>query len=116
MKPIQDIFDRIQEKKRTQSHLRKQYKDALLASSEYQKILDEAEKLRAKKKAYEQSIKEQSDAQFKKLDDLSLTIRQDTQMLSDVALTAIMKGEGVKVRDSYTEYEPVFAVRFRKMK
>lgn len=116
MKPIQEIFDRLQEKKRTQSQIRKQYKDALLASSEYQKMLDEGEKLRAKKKAYEQSIKEQSDAQFKRLDDLSLTIKQDTQMLSDVALTSIMKGEGVQVRDSYTEYEPVFAVRFRKIK
>jgi hypothetical protein len=115
MKPIQDLFNRLQEKRRTQSQIRKQYKDALMASSEYQKILDEANKLRAKKRAYELSVKEQSEAQFKRLDDLALTIRQDTQMLSDVALTAIMKGDRIEVRDDRAEYEPVFAVRFRKL-
>ncbi len=37
-------------------------------------------------------------------------------MLSDVALTSIMKGDSIQVRDDRTEYEPVFTVRFRKIK
>ncbi|MBP6886300.1 MAG: hypothetical protein KBC02_03620 [Candidatus Pacebacteria bacterium] len=116
MKSVQDIFDRLQEKKNQVKVVRRKYKDELGASSEYQKITEELDKLRAKKKVYEQSIREQSGAAFGKIDDLALAIRQDTQMLSDVALTSIMKGERVEVKDQYSGYEPVFTVRFKRTK
>jgi len=116
MKTIQEIFDRLQEKRRQVNVVRKKYKEELAANIEYARIRDDLEKLRARKKQYELSVKQQAGAAFEKLDDLSLTIRQDAQMLSDMALTTIMKGEPVAVRDDRTEYEPVFTVRFRKSK
>lgn len=98
--------------------MRRKYKEELQSSGEYQRIQDEMEKLREKKKKYELSIKQQSGANFARIDELALVIKQDTQMLSDVALTTIMKGDRIEVKDREfnTEYEPVFAVKFRKVK
>jgi len=116
MKSVQDIFDRLQEKKNQVKVVRQKYKEELSSSTEHQRIVDEMQKLREKKKKYEKSIREQSGAAFSKLDELALAIRQDTQMLSDVALTSIMKGERVEVKDNHSEFEPVFTVRFRRAK
>lgn len=116
MKSVQDIFNRLQEKKDQVKVVRRKYKEELAASSEYQRIIEDAQKLREKKKKYENAIREQSGAAFSKLDELSLAIRQDAQMLSDVAFTSIMKGERVEVKDDHSEYEPVFTVRFRRIK
>jgi hypothetical protein len=116
MKTLQEVFDRLQEKRRQVTVVRKKYKEELAANVEYARIREDMEKLRARKKQYELSVKQQAGANFARMDDLALTIRQDAQMLSDMALTTIMKGEPVAVRDDRTEYEPVFAVRFRKTK
>jgi hypothetical protein len=116
MKAIQEIFDRLQGKKQEARIISRKYQEELTTSHEYQTIKEQMEKLREKKKKYEQATKEQTGATFAKLDGLKLAIKQDAQMLSDVALTTIMKGESVQIKDQYSEYEPVFSVRFRKMK
>lgn len=115
MKSIQDIFDRLQEKRQQITVVRRKYKEELAASTEYQRITEDLLRLREKKKKLEHAVREQAGAAFSKLDDLSLAIRQDTQMLSDIALTSIMKGERVEVKDDRSEFEPVFSVRFRRV-
>jgi hypothetical protein len=118
MKTVQEIFDRLQEKRRQVSLVRAKYKEELASSGEYQRITEEMAKLREKKKKYELATKQQAGATFSRIDDLALTIKQDAQMLSDVALTSVMKGDRIEVKDKerQIEYEPVFSVRFRKMK
>lgn len=115
-KTVQDIFARLQEKRQQARIIGSKYKEELTTSHEYTKLKEEMEKLRAKKKAYEKSIKEQAGANFSRLEELKFAIRADAQMLSDVALTTIMKGDPVQVKDEHTEYEPVFTVRFRRAK
>ena len=115
MKSVQDIFDRLQEKKNQVKVVRRKYKEELTASTEYQRITEEMQKLREKKKKYEKATREQSGAAFSKMDELALAIKQDTQMLSDVALTSIMKGERVEVKDQHSGFEPVFTVRFKRI-
>lgn len=116
MKNIQDVFDRLQEKRRQVSVIRKKYQEELATSGEYQRIKEELARLREKKKRYELSVKSQSGASFSRIDDLAFTIRQDAQLLSDLAITTLMKGDRVEVRDPEhsVSYEPVFSVRFRK--
>lgn len=116
MKTIQEIFSRLQEKKKQISVIRKKYKEELSASVEYGHIQDDLQKLREKKKKYELAMKQQTGANFARIDEMSLAIRQDAQMLSDIALTNVMKGEQIAVRDEHTDYEPVFTVRFRRTK
>ena len=114
MKNIQDIFSRLQEKRQQVVVVRKKFKEELAASGEYQRITEDIERLREKKKRYELSVRQQTDATFARIDELALAIRQDVQLLSDLALTSIMKGEPVAVKDDRAEYEPVFSVRFRR--
>ena len=116
MKTVQEIFNRLQEKRRQQKVVRKSFRSALVSSHEYTRITDDLERLRARKKQYEQSVRSREDADFKKLDELTFAIRQDAQMLSDIALTGIMKGESVAVKEEDAEYEPVFTVRYKKIR
>lgn len=115
-KTVQAIFDRLQEKRAQAKIINRKYKEELGTAHEYQKIKEAMDALRAKKKTYEQSVKEQTGATFAKIDELKLAIAQDAQMLSDVALTTIMKGEQIQIKDQYVEYEPVFKVTFKKIK
>lgn len=115
-KSIQEIFDRLQDKKKQVSIVRRKYKEELATSVEYGHISDDMEKLRAKKKQYENSVKNQAGANFDRADELALAVKQDAQLLSDIVLTSIMKGERVEIKRDDVEYEPVFTVRFRKTK
>ena len=115
MKNIQEIFDRIQKHKKEQKELKAAYKDALKVSQPYQKIVEELTALREKKKKMEFTIKEDFVAEFTKLDSLGVDIASDMEMLNDLAITQIMKGESVSVTDQYqNSYDPIFSVRFKK--
>lgn len=115
-KSLQDIFNRLQEKKKQVSLIRKKYKEELATSGEYIRIREDLERLGAKKKQHETSVKQQAGANFARADELALAVKQDAQMLSDIAITTIMKGESVRIKDDHAEYEPVFTVRFKKIK
>jgi hypothetical protein len=46
---------------------------------------------------------------------MKIDLESDLDTLSDIALTQLMKGETVKVKDeNEIEYDPIFSVRFRK--
>ncbi len=115
MKNIQEIFDRIQANKKEQKGLKTAYKDALSVSLPYKKIVEELKDLREKKKKMEFSIKEDFVAEFTKLEALEVDIAGDMEMLNDLAITQIMKGESISVTDQYqNSYDPIFSVRFKK--
>jgi hypothetical protein len=116
MKSIQEVFSRLSERRRQVGVIRRKMKEELSASADYMRIREDLDRLRAKKKQYELSVIQQAGANFARADELALAIRQDAQMLSDIALTTIMKGEAIAVKDEQYEYEPVFSVRFRKSK
>jgi hypothetical protein len=112
---IQEIFNRIQETKKKQKDIRSAYKEALSASEEYKEIKDKVETLKARKKQIEASIKQNFAGELTKLDDLKIDLESDAVMLSDMALSKLMKGETVQVTDQYNNnYEPLFTVRFKK--
>ena len=113
-KTVQEIFDRLQEKRKQVNVIRQKYKEELATNVEYGKIREQLDSLRAKKKKYEASVKQQAGANFARMDELALALRADAQLLSDVAITTIMKGEQVAVRSEGTDYEPQFTVRFKK--
>jgi len=116
MQDIQEIFARLQETKKQQRDIRKMYKDALDNVGEYQEIQEQMKILREKKKRVETAIKEQFSSELIKLDDLKIDIESDTQMLADIAMTKIMNGESIEVKDTYdNEYEPIFKVSFKKV-
>lgn len=93
------------------------YRDALSVNGNYQEVVQELDALKIKKKQIEAAVQADLKAEFDKLEGLKLNIAGDKQMLSDIALTQLTKGEPVKVVDeNQVEYEPLFTVRFQKMK
>ena len=116
MQSIQEVFARLQENKKKQKDLRSAYKDALETSLEYQEITEKLTALREKKKQIEQTVKEQFANELTKLDDLKIDLSSDLEVLTDLAMTQLMKGETVEVKDEYENtYQPVFKVNFKKI-
>lgn len=115
MKNIQEVFDRISQLKKEQKNAKGAYKDALDNSDNYRKMTEELKTLKEKKKQTETLIQRELGAQFQKIEDLKLEMESNKEMLSDIALTTVMKGETVEVKDEYGNiYEPVWSVKFKK--
>ncbi len=114
MQNIQEVFNRIEEKKRESRSIKLQYRDALESSGEYREILEKLEQLRARKKQLE-AIAWSEVGSKDKYETTKLHIKEDKETLNDIALSTLMKGETVKVVDrDNNEYEPLFSVRFKK--
>jgi predicted nuclease with TOPRIM domain len=115
MQDIQELFNRIQVTKKQAKDIRSAYKDALSSSGEYVEINEKIKTLRERKKQIEASIKSDFSGEFTKLEDYKVDLESDNTMLSDAALTKLMKGETVQVVDEYNNtYEPQFNVKFKK--
>ncbi|MEI6288269.1 MAG: hypothetical protein WCP18_01620 [bacterium] len=112
---LQEVFNRIQESKKEQKQIKSSYRDALLSSAQYQKISEELKELRDKKKEVEETIRVDFRSEYAKLEDLKIDLETDYEMLSDIALTQLMKGETISITDiNDVKYEPAFSVRFKK--
>lgn len=117
MVDIQEIFNRIQANKKKQKDIKTLYKDGLKNSLDYQDTMSKLSALREKKKKIEAGIRDQYASEFAKLDALEMDIKADNELISDAAMTMMMKGERVEVQDEFKNvYDPVFSVKFKKAK
>lgn len=111
MQDIQKVFDDVQKLKKEQRELKKEYKYLLDNDDSYQKIVEEVKKLREKKKNIEDGNRPS------RLDEIKNEITGLNEMISDIAITTLMDGKSVYLKDEYeTEYEPVYKVTFKKIK
>jgi hypothetical protein len=117
MANLQELFNRIQETKKEQKQLKNMYREALINSHEYKTAREELEKLKEKKKKIEEKVKDEFSKEFDKLDILKMDIENDNMLLSDAALASYSRGEKVEIIDkNNAKYEPIFTVRFIKIK
>ena len=111
---VQEVFNSIQEKKRSQRQVKQMYRDALDSSSEYRELTEKVEQLRERKKQLEAAAWDEAGA-TDKFETTKLDIKSDREMLNDLAIAQLMSGETVKVVDQDSnEYEPRFSVSFKK--
>lgn len=116
MANLQEIFDRIKKAQKKQKDINSAYKEALAGSTEFQETADKIKSLREKKKRIEAEIRSQFGSEIGELERMKADIKTDKELLSDAAITQLMKGETVEVKDEYdNEYEPVFSVKFKKV-
>ncbi len=91
------------------------YKDGLDNTPGYKEIVEELKILREKKKRIETVVRESMSSEITKLEDLKIDIESDEELLTDIAVTRLMKGESIEVSDEHNnEYEPIFRVKFKK--
>lgn len=115
MQNIQEVFNHIREMKKEQKDLRDMYKDALVQADEYEEIVEEIKTLREKKQAIEARIQAELGRAYEKFEDLKVQVESEKEMMNDIALSTLMKGETVVVKDEFdNEYEPNWKVAFKK--
>lgn len=115
MQNIQEIFGRIQKNKKKMKDLKSSYSDALKTVQEYVEINEKLKTLREKKKSIENTIRQDFTNEFQQIEDLKIDLESDQELLNDIAMTQVMKGETVSVTDEYEQsYEPIFQVKFKK--
>lgn len=114
MRNIQEVFNQIQEKKKEIRDIKKMYRDTLEVSGEYRELLEKLEELKARKKQLEAAAWEEVGSK-NTYETSKLDIRQDRELLTDLAINILMNGETVKIVDTdNNEYEPKFSVTFKK--
>ncbi|OGF20562.1 hypothetical protein A2316_00420 [Candidatus Falkowbacteria bacterium RIFOXYB2_FULL_38_15] len=115
MKDLQEVFTRLQKTKKKQREINSAYKEALSKTLEHKNIVEELKKLKEQKNRIEQSVKADFKTELDELDGLKADAETDQELLSDIALNTLVKGETVKVTDEdNNDYEPVFNVKFKK--
>lgn len=115
MQNIQEVFNHIREMKKEQKDLRDMYKDALVQADEYEEIVEQIKVLREKKKEIETRIQGQLGRAYEKFEDLKREVDMQKEMMNDIALSTLMKGETVVVKDEFdNDYEPNWKVAFKK--
>lgn len=116
MQDIQEIFNKIEESKKEMKELKSAYKEALEGVQEYQVLQEEMKAMREKRKRIEQTTREHFSSEMTKIEDLKIDIESDMEMISDIAIAKISKGESIGITDKYSnEYEPIFRVKFKKV-
>jgi len=113
---MQEVFDKIQEHKEVRKEVGREYRDALVQSSGYEDVREEIKKLRDKKKALESAVQAEMGSRYEELEKAKKEIENLDQMLTDIAMTTLMKGESINLKDkNNAEYEPSYKITFKKI-
>lgn len=116
MQDIQEVYNRIQEKKKERKRIKQMLKDGLDASTPYREKKDEMEKIKAKKKELENGIFASYQTETRELEALDEELKAEQQVMDDIALTLYMKGESIIFKnENDEEYEPLFKVKYKKI-
>lgn len=116
MQNIQQLFDQAQELKKEQKGIKREYNDALTNANEYEETVEELKKLREKKKQIENLTQQRLGARWQQFEDNKNKIEEISQMITDIAMTTIMEGKTVEIKDQYNNaYEPVYKITFKKI-
>lgn len=109
------MFSRTQETSSEMRSIRKEYKGTLAHDAEHQRLTEEMKVMRDQKKLIETHAQESMGSRYQKFEELCDELSDTKQMISDIAMTTLMKGQPVEVSDEYdTLYEPQFSVSFKK--
>ncbi|MFZ2803774.1 MAG: hypothetical protein WA001_00980 [Patescibacteria group bacterium] len=115
MPELKEVFDRVNATRKEKKDINDTFREALSQSKPYQDVLDELRTLKAKEQQLKTAIRQDFVQEMEKIERLTMSIKGDIEMLSDMALTKMMKGETVEITDDFdVAYQPVFKVTFKK--
>ncbi len=114
MKDLTEVYNRLKLKKAARRDLKTSFQDELKNHAKYQELADKLAELRQEKKSIENEILSR-DMDRAKLEELTLDIKTDTEMLTDITLNMFLAQEPVEIVDEMNaKWTPTFTVRFRK--
>jgi predicted nuclease with TOPRIM domain len=116
MQKMQEIFDQIQELKKSRKEIGKEYRDALTQASGYEELKEEIKKLREKKKLLEEGVQSEMGSRYEDFERFKHEIISLEEMLTDIAMNNLMEGKSINLKDQYdVEYEPSYKITFKKI-
>jgi predicted nuclease with TOPRIM domain len=116
MRDIQEVYNELQEAKKAQKSIKKEYRDALTNANEYEETVAKLKEIREKKKQIENITQSRMGLRWEELEKLKAKAAELDQMVTDIAMTTIMEGKTVALKDEYNNsYEPVYKITFRKI-
>ncbi len=116
MRDIQDVYNELLETKKGQKDIKQEYKDALVNANEYEETVEKAKELREKKKQIETIAQGRMGARWDELERLKAKADELATMLTDIAMTELMAGKTITLKDAYdNDYEPVYKITFKKI-
>jgi hypothetical protein len=116
MQSLKEIHDRLEQKKKESSEIKKMFKESLEHNETYQALLEKLKVMKEEKKSIENEAWRQSSRDADRLDLLKLDIKSDKEVLSDIALNMYVAGKTVEIVDEEKQarWVPQFSVRFKK--
>lgn len=116
MRDIQEVFDQIQEHKETKKEIAREYRDTLAQTEGYEELKEEVKTLREKKKAKEAQVQVSFGSRWEEYETATAKIAELEQMLTDIAMTNLMDGKSINLKDkNNVEYEPSYKITFKKI-
>ncbi len=114
MQNIKEILMRIGEAKQKRREIRKRISEEFAQNSAHVKTSEELVALRGKKQQIETEIMQTMPMEQEQLEKLTASIDDDSQILSDLALSMLMKGESIAIEGDEMRWEPRISVRFER--
>lgn len=112
---LQQLYNEIQTRKDERKMIKASIKDHYDNSPEWQKIKEELDEVKQKKKTYDLSVKEAYAKDFERIMELGDEIKADEELLSDLCFQSLMRNEKVEIKDEKgNDYEPVIKIVFKK--
>ncbi len=112
---LQELHTELRAKKDERKKLKQAIKDELKHHSRYAEVVDEMGTMREEKKSIENQVRESVPQDAARLDDLDVEIKADEELMSDLAMSLIMKNESIELRDEYeNKYHALMKVIFKK--
>lgn len=109
---IIELIERIKENRRVKKSIQESIRAECNQSSKYREAAEEVSKRKEEMKRIEVAVASPNDLQ--QIDNLKAEIKNDQQVLSDLALNAYTKGETISVDLGEGEqYHPVIKVTFQ---
>lgn len=116
MRDIQEIYSELEENKKEQKEIRREYKDALGNANEFLETEEKLRELKEKKKQIESITQSRMGGRWDEFEKLKARAKELDEMITDVAMSTLMDGKTVAVKDQYdNSYEPVYKITFRRI-
>ncbi|HPO05969.1 MAG TPA: hypothetical protein PLQ36_02580 [Candidatus Gracilibacteria bacterium] len=116
MRNIQEVYNELQENKKEQKSIKREYKDALANANEYEETVAKLKELKEKKKQIENLAQARLGVRWDEYEKLKAKSTELDQMITDIAMTTLMDGKTVEIKDEFNNaYEPVYKISFRKI-
>lgn len=115
MATIREVLDRLDANKNERKIIKETLKQALEGSAAWVKCHDEVAQEKARLKNIEVTVLSSYSNDVSELERLNAEIKNDTEVLSDIALTMFMKGESIEIEHNGKKYEPKIKVSLKQM-